>query len=86
MYAVNLTAEARRFFENADASLQKKLDRCFDILKQTPQRHPNVKPLRGRLAGRLRFRVGDYRVVYFIDNEDRAVTVLTIAHRRDVYE
>ena len=41
-----------------------------------------------RLAGRkdrLRLRQGDYRILYSIDEEKRVVTVVRIAHRRDVY-
>ena len=32
-----------------------------------------------------RIRVGDYRIVYGIDDERRMVEILNIAHRRDVY-
>ena len=39
--------------------------------------------LKGREGWRLR--VGDYRVVYEIDNRAGTVTVLHIGHRRDVY-
>ena len=41
------------------------------------------KKLTGREGWRIR--VGDYRVIYEIDNSDRIVTVLHIGHRRDVY-
>jgi len=39
------------------------------------------------LAGRddYRVRVGEYRVVYAVDDAERAVIVARIAHRRDVY-
>jgi mRNA interferase RelE/StbE len=86
MYLVQLSAEARRFYESAPAALQRKLDRCFEVLKQTPRRHPNIKPLKGRLAGSYRYRVGDVRVVYVIDDKSVTVTVLTIAHRGNVYD
>jgi mRNA interferase RelE/StbE len=33
-----------------------------------------------------RIRVGDYRIVYAIDDSARTVDVTRIAHRRDVYE
>ena len=39
--------------------------------------------LKGREGWRLR--VGDYRVIYEIDDETGTVTVLHIGHRRDVY-
>ena len=32
-----------------------------------------------------RIRVGDYRVIYMIDDAARAVDVIHIAHRREVY-
>jgi mRNA interferase RelE/StbE len=40
-----------------------------------------------KLAGRgdYRVRVGDYRVVYAVDDEERVVIVARIAHRREVY-
>ena len=66
MYAVVLEFEAQRFFEEASASLQQRLDRCFDQLKTNPTYHPNIKALKGNLAGYYRYRVGDYRVVYYI--------------------
>ena len=85
MYALAFAAEARRFYERGDAPLQRKLDRCFDVLKQTPRRHPNIKPLKGRLADRFRYRIGDFRVIYTIDEQTVTVFVVTIAHRKDVY-
>ena len=40
-----------------------------------------------KLTGRdgWRVRVGEYRVVYEIDDNNRSVTVLHVGHRRDVY-
>ncbi len=86
MHNVTFSTDARRFFEAADRTLQRKLDRCFEVLKHTPRRHPNIKALKGRLAGLYRYRIGDYRVVYVVDDKDVTVAVVTIAHRRDVYD
>jgi mRNA interferase RelE/StbE len=44
------------------------------------------KPLRYSLKGHRRLRVGDYRIVYRIDSEERVVTIVLIKHRKDVYE
>ena len=40
-----------------------------------------------KLTGRegWRIRVGDYRVIYEIDDAQRVVTVLHVGHRRDIY-
>jgi len=47
-------------------------------------RPPGTKPLTGR-QGSWRLRVGDYRVIYTIDDAALVVTVLGVAHRREVY-
>jgi mRNA interferase RelE/StbE len=48
----------------------------------------NPRPLGSRkLANRsvMRLRIGDYRVLYLIDDVRRTVTISVIAHRREVY-
>ena len=80
-----MSLDAGEFFEAASASLQRKLDRCFEMLKINPRTHPNIKMLKGDLDGYYRYRVGDYRVVYYIDDEQKKVFVTIIAHRREVY-
>ncbi len=47
-------------------------------------RPPGAKQLTGR-RGSWSLRVGDYRVIYAIDDEARVVTVLGVAHRKEVY-
>ncbi len=40
-----------------------------------------------KLAGRddYRLRVGDYRIVYAVDDAEDLVLIARIAHRRDIY-
>jgi mRNA interferase RelE/StbE len=86
MYRVRLTKGAAKFYRSADASLAKRLARAFETLEKKPRQHPNIKALKGELAGRYRYRVGDYRVVYRIDEDAAEVIILLIKHRRDVYD
>ena len=66
--------------------MQKRFDNCWAVLRATPRHHGNIKRLRGEFAHLLRFRVGDWRVVYRIDERARTVIVLKIAHRCEIYE
>jgi mRNA interferase RelE/StbE len=87
MFEVILSPEARGFFAAADRPLARKLARSFAQLERDPRaRHNNIKRLTGTLAGRWRYRVGDWRVVYRIDDRARQIHVLVIAHRSDVYD
>jgi mRNA interferase RelE/StbE len=86
MFEVVLSPEADAFYKAADRPLARKLARCFAQLERNPRRHNNIKRLTGEFAGYLRYRVGNWRVIYRIVNEPQQVFVLSIAHRREVYE
>ncbi len=86
MFDVILAPEAQTFFAAADPPLARRLARCMTQLEHDPRRHNNIKRLSGSLAGRLRYRVGDWRVIYRIDDRARQVQVLLIAHRSEIYE
>ena len=86
MYEVLLHPDAQKFYINADKVLAKKIARCFQQLEKTPRLHSNIKALKGNYAGYYRYRIGNYRVIYSIDNEQVQVFVVAIAHRSEVYE
>ncbi len=85
MVEIRLTHDAQKFYQTADASLVGRLNRCFDQLRRNPYQHPNIKRLKDTLAGYWRYRVGDWRVVYRVDEGNRIVTIVLIAHRSKAY-
>ena len=86
MFRVELSREAQRFYERCDKAVSKKLARCFESLERDPRSGNNVKALKGDFDGAYRYRLGDLRVVYTINDRDVIVFVITIAKRSDVYE
>ncbi|CCQ56620.1 Plasmid stabilization system [Crocosphaera watsonii WH 0402] len=77
--------EANENYSKADSILKKKLSKCFKILQISPRDYPQIKPLKGEFAGKYRFRVGDYRVIYTIDDQKSEVIILLIIHRSQAY-
>lgn len=63
------------------SSFQRVVDAVRELARNP--RPPGCLKLSGREGWRIR--IGDYRVVYEIDDEEPSVTVLHIGHRRDVY-
>lgn len=59
--------------------IDKNLEGCAD-----PRVHG--KGLSGNRAGEWRYRVGDYRILCTIQDEQLLITVFTIGHRRGVYK
>lgn len=86
MFEVVLSPEAQDFYAAADRALARKLSRCFVQFEREPRRHNNIKLLTGDFAGRRRYRVGDWHVIFSIDAESNVVTVLSIAHRHEIDE
>lgn len=84
LHAVAWTPTSRR----ALARLREKVataavEFIYGSLAEAPRRVG--KPLQLGLAGLNSARRGDYRVIYRIDDDLRAVTVVAIEHRSDVY-
>lgn len=44
------------------------------------------KPLQYSLKGLRRLRVGDYRIIFQIEEEKNTVLIVKIGHRKEVYE
>lgn len=86
MFEVILSPEAQEFYAQADRPLAKKLARCFRQLEQDPRRHNAIRLLTGEFKGLRRYRIGNWRVIYSVDEEANTVEVLSVAHRREVYE
>jgi mRNA interferase RelE/StbE len=44
------------------------------------------KALTGEWRHYYRYRIGDYRVIYRIEETEVTITVIGVGHRRDIYE
>ncbi len=59
-------------------------DRVTDYLSKDPEKIG--KPLKGNFSGMWRYRYGDYRIIYVIDENENTIRVLEVGHRREVYK
>ena len=44
------------------------------------------KPLKGMFKGMYRFRIGDFRVIYTINEKEKELKVMVIDHRNKIYK
>jgi mRNA interferase RelE/StbE len=82
-YRVVFARSARRELEALDASVAQRIVARVEALTADPRPHGCVK-LQGA-ADLWRIRIGDYRVVYSIDESARLVDIRVVRHRSDVY-
>ena len=82
-YAVTLARSARKELEKLPVSVAQRIIEQMEILMKNPRPVRAIKLQGNRSLWRLR--VGDYRVLYSIDDSARLVDVSAVRHRRDVY-
>ena len=83
-YRVSLTASAEKELHRLPAPMVARIVPRLEGLASAP-RPPGCRKLKGG-DNEWRIRVGDYHIVYEIDDSARTVDVTRIAHRREVYE
>ena len=83
-YAIEIKPSARRELNNLNDNLIARIVPKIEGLADNP-RPSGCRKLRG-YTDLWRIRVGDYRVVYIVDDDRKIVSVTRIAHRRDVYD
>ncbi len=83
-YSVEIKPPARKELEALPDTVLARVVRKLESLRDMP-RPAGCKKLKG-YKDQWRVRVGDWRVIYLIDDTAKLVSITRIAHRRDVYE
>ena len=82
-YAITFARSARKQLEALDRALALRIVGRIESLAVTPRPVGCVKLEGG--TGLWRIRVGDYRVIYEIDDDRCRIDVSAVRHRRDAY-
>lgn len=82
MYQVQISNRAAKALEKLPDDSYERITEAIQELAQNP-RPPGCKKLKGRQGYRIR--VGDYGVVYEIEDDRLLVLVIDIGHRREIY-
>lgn len=82
-YRIELRPAAVRALKKLDPPIRARVQGAIALLAEDP-RPPAARALRGRPG--LRVRVDDYRIIYTVVDDVLLVVVVTVGHRRDVYD
>jgi mRNA interferase RelE/StbE len=82
-YRIDIAAPAQRQLRKLDPPARRRLQAAIELLAEEP-RPPAAKMLVNS-DGAWRVRVGDYRVIYDIEDDRLVVLVLAAGHRREIY-
>jgi mRNA interferase RelE/StbE len=81
VYELNIKRAAEKDIDQISPSMARRVMDAATKLK----REPRPRGTKKLMEDIYRVRVGDYRLIYHIDDEARSVTLLRVKHRREAY-
>ena len=82
IYTIDILRSAQKSLSRINRQDQERIIAAIEDLTEEP-RPSGCKKLTGRSAWRIR--IGNYRVIYEIQDDRLVITVLNIGHRREIY-
>jgi len=83
-------AETKTFVKSKQRINSKLYQKINDIvypqLRNNPYFGPNIKKLKGQFEGFYRYRIGNHRLFYLIDDQKVIVFIIDFKHRKDAYK
>lgn len=78
-------------FEKVKQKIDKKLylkikNFVYPQLRENPFYGTNIKKLKDNLEGYYRYRIGNYRLFYFIEDDKLIIAVVDFKHRQQTYD
>ena len=83
IYTITIKQSAQKALTKIEAPQRTRLIEAIDKLKINPNAGSVLK---GEFSGLRRVRIGDYRIVYEVQNGQLVILVIRVAHRRDAYK
>ncbi len=88
MFEVKLLPDAEAAFRKLDRAVQTRVGQKIDWLSENAAvmvHHP-LTSLPDDLRGLCRIRVGDYRIIYWVYQEEKRVSIYAVEHRSKDYK
>lgn len=86
-FKIAQTKEFEKNIKKLDLKIYTKIKNIvYPQLKKNPFYGTNIKKLKGEYEGLYRYKIGNYRLFYIINNDKIIVIITTISHRQGAYK
>lgn len=86
MFSIAETKTFEKIKASLDAKLYLKIKTIvYPQLRENPFFGTNIKKLKGEFEGYYRYRLGNYRLFYIVENDKIMVFIVDIKHRQGAY-
>ena len=83
-YHIYLTSRAEKDYKKLTPPVKERIKKTILQLEIT-RTPPKFKTLIGKDIAQYRLRIGDYRVLYDVNDDDKEVFILRIGNRKDIF-
>lgn len=83
LYRIQFRASVEKQVAALDKPVRRRIAAAIDSLADDP-RPPGVITMQGA-RGLLRIRVGDYRIIYMVQDQKLVILVVDVGHRSTIY-
>jgi mRNA interferase RelE/StbE len=83
VYRVDIPLHVAEALRSTNPELKRFIRAALDSIVANPE---SGEPLQGELSKYWKYRVRRFRIIYQIDKKARLVRIISIGHRREVYE
>ena len=83
-----IARRAANYLRRLPKETQQTIIEAFEDICQSPFSHSNptvIRPLKGPHKGRWRYSVGDLRIIYSVNVQEKSVEIVAIGPRGDIY-
>ena len=85
-YKVRFSKESEKNLRRLDKPTITRIFRSIDEIIETTRNHPNVKKMKGYEGDVFRLRVGDFRILYEIIENQVLIFIFKVGPRGDIYK
>jgi mRNA interferase RelE/StbE len=85
-WTIRLDDTARRQLKKLDKQIARMIHDYLKEVAELDDVRSRGKGLSGRLSGLWRYRVGDYRIICDIYDQEVVIFVVELGHRRNIYD
>ncbi len=85
-YNIQILEPAIKEFKKLDKPVKEQIQKYIDKLAELEDPRSRGKALKGNFSNCWSYRVGCYRIIANINDENITIVILRISHRREVYK
>ncbi len=85
LYSVRILKPASKELEKLDASTARRIVERINWLSNNFDA-TRAYPLKGELRGLYKIRVGSYRIIFEVLQNERTIIIHSVGHRREIYK